>query len=48
MEHEYKKQTQSALIDELRAAEAEGDEVSAERLRIELNQLIKEIARGKR
>lgn len=48
IEHEHKKQTQEKLIIELRAAEASGDESEAEQLRQQLNQLIKEIARGKR
>lgn len=48
IEHENKKQTQVTLIDELRDAETNGDELRAERLRVELNTLIKEIARGKR
>lgn len=48
IEHEYKKQTQGKLIDELREAEAADDEQRAEVLRVELNNLIKEIARGKR
>lgn len=48
IEHEYKKQTQGKLIDELREAEATDDEQRAEVLRVELNNLIKEIARGKR
>lgn len=48
IEHEHKKQTRDTLVAELREAEEGGDEVVAERLRIELNNLIKEIARGKR
>ncbi len=48
IEHEHKKQTQGQLIDELREAEAAGDEPRAVALRNQLNQLIKEIARGKR
>jgi DNA primase len=48
IEHEHKKQTQEKLIDELREAEQAGDEPTAERLRLELNTLIKEIARGRR
>lgn len=48
IEHEHKKQTQENLIAELREAERIGDEKESERLRIELNALIKEIARGRR
>ncbi len=48
IEHEYKKQTQGKLIAELRDAEAADDESRADELRGQLNQLIKEIARGKR
>ena len=48
IEHEHKKQTRNQLITELRIAETSDDEVSADRLRHELNTLIKEIARGKR
>ena len=48
IEHEHKKQTQGKLIDELREAEVAGDESRADALRVELNNLIKEIARGKR
>lgn len=48
IEHEHKKQKQEELINQLRNAERLKDEVSAADLRIELNQLIKEIARGKR
>lgn len=48
IEHEHKKQTQEKLISELRTAEASGNESEAEQLRQQLNQLIKEIARGKR
>lgn len=48
IEHEHKKQTRDELVAELRQAEESGDEAAAERLRIELNKLIKEIARGKR
>lgn len=48
IEHEHKKQTQGKLIDELREAEVAGDESRADTLRVELNNLIKEIARGKR
>lgn len=48
IEHEHKKQTRDQLIEELREAESAGDEPRAEALREQLNQLIKEIARGKR
>ncbi len=48
IEHEYKKQTRDTLVNELRSAEEAGDEATADRLRRELNVLIKEIARGKR
>lgn len=48
IEHEHKKQTQEQLITELREAEATGDESRAEQLRAQLNELIKEIARGRR
>jgi DNA primase len=48
IEHEHKKQTQDTLIAELREAERVGDESAADRLRLELNALIKEIARGRR
>ena len=48
IEHEQKKQTQRQLIEELRDAEDAGDEPRARVLREQLNQLIKEIARGKR
>lgn len=48
IEHEHKKQTQETLIAELREAERTGDEPAADRLRAELNMLIKEIARGRR
>ncbi len=48
IENEHKKQTRNSLTKELRDAEANGDEAKAEQLRAQLNQLIKEIARGKR
>ena len=48
IEHEHKKQTQEKLIDELRDAENDGDEPRSDNLRGQLNQLIKEIARGRR
>lgn len=47
IENEHKKQTRDTLTDQLREAEASGDESRADTLRIELNRLIKEIARGK-
>ena len=48
IEHEHTKQKQVELINQLRNAERLNDEVKATELRIELNKLIKEIARGKR
>jgi len=48
IENEHKKQTRDLLTKELRDAEVSGDEPRAEQLRGQLNQLIKEIARGKR
>ena len=48
IEHEHKKQTQEQLIAELRTAEGAGDESRADELRKQVNELIKEIARGKR
>ena len=48
IEHEHKKQTQAELVTELRSAELTGDEPHAVQLREQLNNLIKEIARGKR
>lgn len=48
IEHEHLKQTRDTLTDHLRQAELDGDETQAETLRKELNNLIKEIARGKR
>ena len=48
VEHEHKKQTRDELTTKLRVAEEAGDEPAAEALRVELNGLIKEIARGKR
>lgn len=48
IEQEHKKQTQAELIDELRIAEESSDEERATELREQLNNLIKEIARGKR
>lgn len=48
IEHEHKKQTQEQLIAELRTAEEAGDEPRADELRKQVNELIKEIARGKR
>ncbi len=48
IEHEYKKQTRDELTNQLRNAERSGNDQEATALRIELNELIKEIARGKR
>ena len=48
VENEHKKQKQIKLIADLREAEENEDETRAEALRIELNSLIKEIARGRR
>lgn len=48
VEHEHKKQIRSKLVEELRQAEAEGDEQQVETLRNKLHSLIKEIARGQR
>ena len=48
IENENKKQKQATLIAELREAEDRADETRAQELRIALNELIKEIARGKR
>ena len=48
IEHEHKKQTQAELVTELRSAETTGDEPRSVQLREQLNNLIKEIARGKR
>lgn len=48
IEHEHKKQTQAELVTELRSAESTGDEPRSVQLREQLNNLIKEIARGKR
>lgn len=47
IENEYKKQKQRDLVDQLRVAEESGDEQTADALRVELNKLIKEIARGR-
>lgn len=47
IEHEHKKQKQADLINQLRNAERLGDDEQALVLRTELNNLIKEIARGK-
>jgi len=44
MEMEYKKQTKEQLIDELRRAEADGDDTRADELRGQLHNLIKETA----
>lgn len=48
VEHEHKKQTRDQLTEQLREAEATGDDNQANRLRSQLNTLIKEIARGQR
>ena len=48
VEHEHKKQTRDQLTEQLRDAEAAGDEDVAHELRSQLNTLIKEIARGQR
>lgn len=48
IEHEHKKQTRAELTNQLRNAERAGDEAAASKLRVELNNLIKEIARGGR
>lgn len=47
IEHEHKKQIRDKLVAELRHAEAADDEIAANRLRQDVNKLIKEIARGK-
>ncbi len=46
--NEHKKQTQERLTNQLRAAEAQGDDVKAVELRTQLSVLIKEISRGQR
>ena len=48
MTNEHKQQQKQALITQLRDAEAMGDDVAAQQLRQQLNNLIKEIARGNR
>lgn len=48
IENEHKKQTKDTLDIKLREAESTGNESMANELRIEINKLIKEIARGKR
>lgn len=48
IENEHKKQTREQLIDELRIVESAGDEARALEIRMKLNTLIKEIARGQR
>ena len=48
VEHEHLKQTRDTLVEQLRDAETTGDEQLAQGLRQQLNNLIKEIARGKR
>lgn len=47
IEYEHKKQTKEALTIKLREAESKGDEASSTRLRTQLNELIKEMTRGK-
>lgn len=46
--NEHKKQTQEQLTNQLREAEASGDDAKATELRAQLNTLIKEITRGQR
>jgi DNA primase len=46
--NEHKKQTQTQLTNQLREAEAAGDDERATELRMQLNTLIKEITRGQR
>ncbi|MEO8691405.1 MAG: DNA primase [Candidatus Saccharimonas sp.] len=46
--NEHRKQKQAELTNQLRNAERLGDDMKATALRVELNGLIKEIARGKR
>ncbi len=46
--NEHKKQTQGQLTNQLREAEAAGDDARAMELRMQLNTLIKEITRGQR
>jgi hypothetical protein len=46
--NEHKKQTQAQLTNQLRDAEAAGDDERATELRMQLNTLIKEITRGQR
>lgn len=48
VENEHKKETQEALIQHLREAEAADDDERANALRTQLNTLIKEITRGQR
>ena len=48
VEQEHKKQTRDTLTESLRDAEAAGDDIKADALRVELHALIKEIARGQR
>ena len=43
---QQQKRTTEQLLDELRAAEADGDETTAKELRVRLSELIKETARG--
>lgn len=48
IENEHRKQRQSELVAKLREHEEQGNETEAQALRVELNELIKESARGKR
>lgn len=48
VEHEYKKQTRTKLVADLRQAEADGDDEQVDILKNQLHSLIKEIARGQR
>jgi len=48
MKQEHMKQTRDTLTAELREAESNGDDVRAMQLLVQLNELTKEIARGKR
>jgi len=48
MKQEHMKQTRDTLTAELREAESNGDDARAMQLLVQLNELTKEIARGKR
>jgi len=48
MKQEHMKQTRDTMTTELREAESNGDDVRAMQLLVQLNELTKEIARGKR